>query len=139
MFALFRINSAYFEIKSLVIPAILRPPNDADVGKLVATGFFFGLFAFVALSGCIVTTGFRLGIGLFVIPLIVGIMLNDVGKSRGKFILADDKSVHNFFCWANTVVLDLRFISADLCGFVVGMADGCDGFGVIVRLGVIVS
>lgn len=94
--ALFRINSAYFESKSFVTPAMPRPPNDAGIVKLLVVAFFFGLF--VAFSGCIMRTGFKLGIGLLCIALDVGIILNDFGKSCGKFGLTnDDKSAHIFF------------------------------------------
>lgn len=96
--ALFRINSAYLESKSFVTPAMPRPPNDVGSVKVLVVTFFFGLFDLVAFSGCIMTTGFKLGIGLLCIPPDVGIMLNDFGKSCGKFGLTDDdKSAHIFF------------------------------------------
>lgn len=95
-----------------------RPPNDCDIG-LLAIACFFGLFGFIVFSGCIVTTGFNWGTGFVDMPLDVGIMLNDLGKSCGIFLGGLVKSMHVFFgCGEAEAVADFRFISADLRGFV---------------------
>lgn len=143
--ALFRINSAYCASISFVTPGMLpRPPNDIGIGKLLVVAFFFGRFVLAAFSGCMGSIGFKLGIGLFGIPLDVGIMLNDFGKSCGRLGLADGKSVHIFLGWGTIRAgLGFRFKSGCLRGFggiIAGITDGCDVmFGVIDRLGVIVN
>lgn len=95
-----------------------RPPNDCIVG-LLTIACFFGLFCLDGVfSGCIVTTGFNWGTGFADMPLDVGIMLNDLGKSCGIFLGGLVKSMHVFFGGGKaTAVADFRFISADLRGF----------------------
>lgn len=112
---LFRINSAYCESKSFGIPAMPRPPNGDCIDNKLLAAFFFGLFGFgCVFSVCIVTIGFKLGIDLLGIPLVVGMMLNDFGKSWGKLGF-NDKSVHIFFgCTDVIVVFDFRLMSAGL-------------------------
>lgn len=130
-----RINSAYFDSKSLGIAPMERPLNGEVAGKLLVTGFFLG-FGLGIFSGCMMTIDFRLGSGLVDIPLDVGIMLSDFGKSCGRLDLTPDRSVLIFFGGtAAAAGADLRFISAGLRGFG-GFTVGC---GVIDRLGVIVS